>query len=30
MHLTIRFDFRNPEFAGTSMADRYDAAVEIA
>jgi alkanesulfonate monooxygenase SsuD/methylene tetrahydromethanopterin reductase-like flavin-dependent oxidoreductase (luciferase family) len=30
MHLSMRFDFRNPAFAGTSMADRYEAAVEIA
>src|SRR5438105_4659593 len=26
----LRFDFRNPEFAGTSMADRYAAALDIA
>ena len=26
----LRFDFRNPEFAGVSMADRYDAAIEMA
>lgn len=30
MHLGLRFDFRNPAFAGTSMADRYDAALEMA
>ena len=30
MHLSLRFDFRNPEFAGTTMADRYDAAVDMA
>jgi alkanesulfonate monooxygenase SsuD/methylene tetrahydromethanopterin reductase-like flavin-dependent oxidoreductase (luciferase family) len=26
----LRFDFRNPEFAGTPMADRYSAAIEMA
>jgi alkanesulfonate monooxygenase SsuD/methylene tetrahydromethanopterin reductase-like flavin-dependent oxidoreductase (luciferase family) len=26
----MRFDFRNPEFAGVSMAERYDAALEMA
>lgn len=26
----MRFDFRNPSFAGTSLADRYDAALEMA
>ncbi|HVV77240.1 MAG TPA: LLM class flavin-dependent oxidoreductase [Mycobacteriales bacterium] len=26
----LRFDFRNPAFAGVSMADRYDAALEMA
>jgi alkanesulfonate monooxygenase SsuD/methylene tetrahydromethanopterin reductase-like flavin-dependent oxidoreductase (luciferase family) len=26
----LRFDFRNPELAGTSMADRYSAALEMA
>lgn len=30
MHLSLRFDFRNPAFAGTNMADRYDAAIEMA
>jgi alkanesulfonate monooxygenase SsuD/methylene tetrahydromethanopterin reductase-like flavin-dependent oxidoreductase (luciferase family) len=25
----MRFDFRNPDFAGTSMTDRYDAALEM-
>jgi alkanesulfonate monooxygenase SsuD/methylene tetrahydromethanopterin reductase-like flavin-dependent oxidoreductase (luciferase family) len=25
----LRFDFRNPDFAGTSMADRYAAALDI-
>jgi alkanesulfonate monooxygenase SsuD/methylene tetrahydromethanopterin reductase-like flavin-dependent oxidoreductase (luciferase family) len=25
----LRFDFRNPEFAGTSMADRYAAALDM-
>jgi alkanesulfonate monooxygenase SsuD/methylene tetrahydromethanopterin reductase-like flavin-dependent oxidoreductase (luciferase family) len=30
MMFAIRFDFRNPEFAGTSMADRYAAAVDMA
>jgi alkanesulfonate monooxygenase SsuD/methylene tetrahydromethanopterin reductase-like flavin-dependent oxidoreductase (luciferase family) len=30
MQLSMRFDFRNPAFAGTSMADRYDAALEMA
>lgn len=26
----LRFDFRNPEFAGTAMADRYAAALDMA
>lgn len=26
----MRFDFRNPAFAGTSVADRYDAALDMA
>lgn len=26
----LRFDFRNPDFAGTSMADRYAAALDMA
>jgi alkanesulfonate monooxygenase SsuD/methylene tetrahydromethanopterin reductase-like flavin-dependent oxidoreductase (luciferase family) len=26
----LRFDFRNPDFAGTTMADRYAAALDIA
>lgn len=30
MYLSLRFDLRNPAFAGTSMADRYDAAIEMA
>src|SRR5262245_25824981 len=30
MHFAMRFDLRNPAFAGTSMADRYAAAVEMA
>ncbi len=30
MHLSMRFDFRNPAFAGTGMADRYAAALDIA
>lgn len=30
MHLSMRFDFRNPTFAGTSMADRYQAALDMA
>lgn len=30
MYLSMRFDFRNPAFAGTSMADRYAAALDIA
>jgi alkanesulfonate monooxygenase SsuD/methylene tetrahydromethanopterin reductase-like flavin-dependent oxidoreductase (luciferase family) len=30
MYLSMRFDFRNPAFAGTSMADRYEAALDIA
>src|SRR5438105_1923814 len=25
----LRFDFRNPDFAGTTMADRYAAALDI-
>jgi alkanesulfonate monooxygenase SsuD/methylene tetrahydromethanopterin reductase-like flavin-dependent oxidoreductase (luciferase family) len=27
---TLRFDFRNPDFAGTAMADRYAAALDMA
>jgi alkanesulfonate monooxygenase SsuD/methylene tetrahydromethanopterin reductase-like flavin-dependent oxidoreductase (luciferase family) len=30
MQLSMRFDFRNPAFAGTIMADRYAAALEMA
>ncbi len=30
MYLSMRFDFRNPGFAGTSMADRYAAALDMA
>jgi alkanesulfonate monooxygenase SsuD/methylene tetrahydromethanopterin reductase-like flavin-dependent oxidoreductase (luciferase family) len=30
MQLSMRFDFRNPAFAGTSMADRYAAALDMA
>ena len=30
MLFAMRFDFRNPELAGTTMAERYDAALEIA
>lgn len=30
MYLSMRFDLRNPAFAGTSMADRYDAAIDMA
>ncbi|RZK01112.1 MAG: LLM class flavin-dependent oxidoreductase [Novosphingobium sp.] len=30
MYLSMRFDFRNPAFAGTTMADRYAAALDIA
>ena len=30
MHLSLRFDFRNPAFAGTAMADRYAAALDMA
>ena len=26
----LRFDFRNPEFAGTTMAERYEAALDMA
>ena len=26
----LRFDFRNPDFAGTTVAERYSAALEIA
>ena len=26
---TLRFDFRNPEFAQTTMAERYQAALEM-
>ncbi|MGR7000961.1 SDR family oxidoreductase [Yinghuangia aomiensis] len=28
--LSLRFDFRNPEFAGTAMSDRYAAALDMA
>jgi alkanesulfonate monooxygenase SsuD/methylene tetrahydromethanopterin reductase-like flavin-dependent oxidoreductase (luciferase family) len=30
MFLSLRFDFRNPAIAGTSMADRYAAALDMA
>lgn len=30
MYFSMRFDFRNPEIAGTSMADRYAAALDMA
>ena len=30
MHVSLRFDLRNPGFAGTSMADRYAAAIDMA
>lgn len=30
MFFGLRFDFRNPEFAGTTMADRYAAALDMA
>lgn len=30
MLFALRFDFRNPEFAGTPMADRYAAALDMA
>jgi alkanesulfonate monooxygenase SsuD/methylene tetrahydromethanopterin reductase-like flavin-dependent oxidoreductase (luciferase family) len=30
MLFALRFDFRNPAFAGTSMADRYAAAIDMA
>jgi alkanesulfonate monooxygenase SsuD/methylene tetrahydromethanopterin reductase-like flavin-dependent oxidoreductase (luciferase family) len=30
VHFGLRFDFRNPAFAGTSMADRYEAAIQMA
>ncbi|MCW1430081.1 LLM class flavin-dependent oxidoreductase [Novosphingobium sp. JCM 18896] len=30
MFLSMRFDFRNPAFAGTTMAERYAAAMDIA
>ncbi|WP_344588282.1 LLM class flavin-dependent oxidoreductase [Actinomadura vinacea] len=30
MRFALRFDFRNPDFAGTSMADRYAAALDMA
>jgi alkanesulfonate monooxygenase SsuD/methylene tetrahydromethanopterin reductase-like flavin-dependent oxidoreductase (luciferase family) len=26
----LRFDFRNPDFAGTTMAERYEAALDMA
>ena len=29
MHFGFRFDFRNPEIAGTTMADRYAAALDM-
>ncbi len=29
MNFGLRFDFRNPEFAGTTMADRYAAALDM-
>jgi hypothetical protein len=29
MHFGLRYDFRNPAFAGTSMAERYSAALEM-
>ncbi len=28
--LALRFDFRNPAFAGTTTADRFEAAIEMA
>lgn len=30
MLFALRFDFRNPDFAGTSVADRYQAALDMA
>jgi len=30
MMFAMRFDFRNPAFAGTTMADRYAAALDMA
>ena len=30
MLFALRFDFRNPSIAGTSMADRYAAALDMA
>lgn len=30
MFVSLRFDLRNPAFAGTGMADRYEAAVDMA
>ncbi|MFD4553340.1 LLM class flavin-dependent oxidoreductase [Streptomyces sp. NPDC058469] len=30
MGFALRFDFRNPESAGTTMADRYAAALDMA
>ncbi len=30
LHFGLRFDFRNPDIAGTNMADRYAAALDIA
>lgn len=30
MHFSLRFDFRNPAFAQTNMADRYAAALDMA
>jgi len=30
MNFALRFDFRNPSFVGTSMADRYAAALDMA
>ena len=30
MLFALRFDLRNPDFAGTAMADRYAAALDMA
>ena len=30
MLFLLRFDLRNPAFAGVDLADRYDAAIEMA
>ena len=30
MFFGLRFDLRNPAFAGTDMADRYQAAIDMA